>query len=231
MRTPERDLLRHTVQAIKPVLNRVVFSGVPICRGWFDSTSPRARISDLLPIRIDLHATAPLERLGTEVAAAGVQRQSYRDGSEAWIADPRVSLRVWGPVDGSATGDAVVRDYAVLLTRSETIEQGTAIRVTTLPVQIALWCAAHRATAPAALDSPWIEDVVTAILARREIVTELRALPGEVRAVVADVVSEFLAASACRWILGRMIVEARSTPSLVGVVINRLESVAALPRS
>ncbi|MDQ8164959.1 MAG: hypothetical protein P3A28_04265 [Gemmatimonadota bacterium] len=182
--------------------------------------------------QIDLHATTTLDRLGSELAASGVTRQPQRDGSEAWSSDARTRLSAWGPPDISGANDeSAVREYAVLLTRSESISDTLSIRVTSLPVQLALWCMMHTRSKRAAVDSPWIEDLIAVVVGRHDCITELRALPSELRAVVADGVGAFAASQACRWVIGRIVVEAQTTPQIIDVVLKRLESAAQLPRS
>ena len=227
-----RTLLAPTAEALRPVLNRVVFSGLPTCRGLLDVVTPRVRMVESQMLQIDLHATTALERLGSELTASGVARQPQRDGSEMWSSDGRLRLCVWGPPDISGASDeSAVREYAVLLTRSEAISDTLSIRVTALPVQLALWCMMHTRSKRAAVDSPWIEDLIAVVVGRHDCIAELRALPSELRAVVADGVGAFAASQACRWVIGRIVVEARTTPQIIDVVLKRLESAAQLPRS
>ncbi len=228
----ERTLLAPTFEALRPVLNRVVFSGLATCRGLLDAAPPRVRILESRTVQIDVHATSALDRLGGELAAKGVSRRSQRDGSEVWSAEAHAQLCAWGPPDDAGASDeSAVREYAVLLTRSEPISETLAIRVTALPVQLALWCVMHARSKRAAIDSPWIEDLLAVVVGRRDCIAELRALPGELRAVVADGVGAFAASQACRWVIGRIVVEARTTPKLIDLVLQRLESAARLPRS
>lgn len=228
----ERTLLVPTIEALRPVLNRVVFSGLPTCRGLLDVASPRVRIVESTALQLDLHATSALDRLGGELATNGVVRRSQRDGSESWSADAHTELRAWGPPSEiGASDESAVREYAVLLTRSEPISDTLTIRVTALPVQLALWCVMHAHSTRAAIDSPWIEDLIAVVVGRRDCIAELRALPSELRAVVADGIGAFVASQACRWVIGRIVVEARTTPQLIDAVLKRLESAAQLPRS
>ncbi len=232
LRADVRALLAPTAEALRPVLNRVVFSGLPTCRGLLDVTTPRVRMVESRTLQVDLHATTSLDRLGGELTANGVTRQSQRDGSETWSADAHTRLCAWGPPSMSGASDeSAVREYAVLLTRSESVSDSLAIRVTTLPVQLALWCVMHTRSKRAAVDSPWIEDLIAVVVGRYDCIAELRALPSELRAVVADGVGAFAASEACRWVIGRIVVEARTTPQLIDLVLKRLESAAQLPRS
>lgn len=232
LRADVRSLLAPTAEALRPVLNRVVFSGLPTCWGLLDVATPRVRMVQPPVVQIDLHATTALDRLGSELAASGVARQPQRDGSEAWSSDACMRLCAWGPPDMSGASDeSAVREYAVLLTRSEPISDTLSIRVTALPVQLALWCMMHTRSKRAAVDSPWIEDLIAVIVGRRDSIAELRALPSELRAVVADAVGAFAASQACRWVIGRIVVEAQTTPQIIDVVLKRLESAADLPRS
>lgn len=228
----ERAHFASTVEALRPVLNRVVFSGLPTCRGLLDVATPRVRMVESSTLQIDLHSTSALDRLGAELAAKGVARKARRDGSEMWVVDAHAQLCAWGPPNGAGeTAESAVREYAVLLTRSEPISETLAIRVTALPVQLALWCVMHARSTRAMIDSPWMEDLIAVIVGRHDCIAELRTLPSELRTVVADGVGAFAATDACRWIIGRIVVEARTTPQLIDLVLKRLESAAQLPRS
>jgi hypothetical protein len=210
----------------------MVFSGLATCRGLLDVPTPRVRMADSAPLSLDLHATSSLDRLGGELASHTVLRKPQRDGSELWVVDAHTRLSVWEPPEvlGEGQEDAV-REFAVLLTRVESITDALTIRVTALPVQVALWCIMHAKSNRSPIDSPPIEDAIAVIVGRRDFLAELRALPGELRQVVADGVGAFAATQACRWVLGRIVIEARTTPQLIDTVLRRLDAVAQIPRS
>jgi hypothetical protein len=124
--------------------------------------------------------------------------------------------------DADSEASQMVHEYAVLLTETRHVAAGVQARITTPGAQIPLWWAAHRSTQLPLVESPWVEDILEALLGRAAIEAEISGLPGELSEVARDAAKAIAADPSSGWLLARILVGARETPRLTDAAIQRL---------
>jgi hypothetical protein len=221
------DFAPHAAQ-LRPLLNRFVFYGIETCRGFLDS---RELVRwPALPVRnIRVLTTSPLTRLATELVAAGFHRIGKADGAERWEATTGLALYLESSSD--ATGedaDSGILEYATLMTVSMTLESGDSLRVSALPGQIALLWRSHLRSGLEFSASPWAEDMIELVVRRSSIRDDVAALPAELRTTIARSAAAFAASEAAIWTLESAIPDARATPGVAAIALDRFRAIAAL---
>lgn len=215
--------------AMQPLLNRLVFHGIETCRGQLDSAAARVRPQVSRTVALHALATAVVERMAPELTAAGFTRIRRGTGHEEW--GYRDLVRI---VLSSATGseaesaDSMAREYAVLLTRTTPVSDGTAMRVSTPVAQLALYWSAHETSGAGIMESEWIEDLIELVVRRREIIDEVSAAPTELRELIARSAGKFIAEDGCRWVLRRALPDSRQVPAFAEHARARFVQLVAL---
>lgn len=215
--------------AMQPLLNRLVFHGIETCRGQLDSAAARMRPPVSPTVALYALATAVVERMAPELTAAGFTRIRRGADHEEW--GFRGLVRI---VLSSATGnekesaDSMAREYAVLLTRTAPVSDGTAMRVSTPVTQLALYWRAHEASGASIMESEWIEDLIELVVRRREIIDEVSAAPMELRELIARSARKFITEDGCRWVLRRALPDSRQVPAFAEHARERFVRLAAL---
>lgn len=213
---------------IRPLLNRLVFHGLDACRGVFDDARFRVRAMEHAPSRMPVITTVGLDRIGADLAAAGMQRAARTATYEDWTCDATMTLRLepadpGGPSDSDA---AVVREYAVLLTRAVLVTPELSVRVPSVVAQLALLWTGHQASRLPFSESTEVEDLVELVLRRSSIVDDVIAAPEELRRIVARAMRTFLADESSRWALRRALPDGRHVPGVVTQAIARIRTIA-----
>jgi len=200
---------------MRPLLNRIVFHGIETCRGLLDE--PRSRVRSVAERRLVIRALATVtpDRLAPELSDAGLTRIRRTLDTEVWVFGDSVQLHL-APSGGADadSADAVAREYAILLTRTADLGEGCAVRVSTIPAQLAMLWSAHTASRAAFTDSGPLEDMIEIVVLRRAIVEDVANAPAELRSLVAQASRAFLAHDGCLWVLRRALPDARLVPAV-----------------
>lgn len=219
--------------AMQPLLNRLVFHGIETCRGQLDSAAARVRPPVSRTVALHALATSVVERMAPELSAAGFIKIRRGADHEEWGYRDLVHI-VLSSATGSETEsvDSMAREYAVLLTRTAPVGDGTAMRVSmrvSTPVaQLALYWRAHEASGASIMESEWIEDLIELVVRRREIIDEVSAAPTELRELIARSAGKFIAEDGCRWVLRRALPDTRQVPAFAEHSRERFVRLAAL---
>ena len=227
-----RDRIIVAARAIAPLLNRVVFTGRQV--------APLLQTSQVLPLAratfaadavVRVLSSGSLDRLPGELQRLGFTRGARSSVSDRWILNEGVTLE-FTHVAGDASDPATVwLEYASLLTMA--VDVGTAetpltARITGAPALVALDWATYAASGESPLDSGEIEDIISFVATRAEIVHEIGKAPPELRSFVAAETRRFLAWDGAEHVMRSAIPGADRLPALASRVAERLEKIAAL---
>lgn len=210
---------------LHPVANRLVFYGIETCRHILGSEPGRVRGDGLAAGNPGVIATVPLGRLAPEIGFHIRTRERHTLG-ESWVFPDATRITVTAAVHAADATDAVLLEYATLLTQHVTVSNGQQVRVVSLPVQLALLWRAHLRSGHTFVTSTYIEDVVELAARRSSIAADVAALPGELRGIVAHDIAKFCASDAASWVVARAIHDARDLAGVVTHVMAQLEAVA-----
>ena len=214
---------------MKPLLNRLVFHGIQTCRDLLDPTAVRVRPSAECIVSFHALATTALERVTADLGVAGFVRKSRIADRETWMYRDGVRITISpATVDKPDSPDAIAREYAVLLTRAITLGDHTAIRVSGIASQLAMYWCAYNASGARLTESEWIEDIIELVVQRREIVDEVGSAPIELRTIIARAAANFVVNRSARWVLRRALPDARQVPSFVECAHVKFVRLAAL---
>lgn len=230
MDSDTRSALAPVAKAVKPLLNRLVFHGIGVCRGLLDDPTVRVRSVGGVPSRIRVLATVAVDRIASELVAAGLRRVLRTATQEDWVFGETLTLQIEpsDTGDGADTADAVAREYAVLLTRAMSVSEDCSVRVPGLPAQLALLWSSHLATLCATTDSAAVEDMIEIVMRRRMIVDDVLGAPEELRCIVARAARAFVADESSIWALRRALPDARLAPGVAARACERFKRLAEL---
>lgn len=208
---------------IRGTLNRLVFTGLETCEWSFDAHAMRIRGTTVRPKALSALATVTLDRIGAELLTAGFARTQRTPQTDEWT--DASGARIVLTQDAAETTDpvdALVREYAVLFTRTVPLSETLTIRASAPPAQLALWWRTHAHVARTAqADDPMLEDIVELVVRRASIIDDVRALPEELRTTVVSATTAFLESDECEWVIGRALTDARFSPGIVRDVVSR----------
>jgi hypothetical protein len=211
-----------------PLLNRVVFFGVATCRDQFDAVT-KVRSPATTPLEFHALSTGSLDRLGSEMTSAGWKRLSRGKQAERWASPSGIVLSLeGGATDASDSPDAVLLEYASLMTRSMPAGPATSVRVSAVAAQVPLLWRLHARSGLAFSASLWVEDLIEIVVRRSGIISEIAALPEELRQMVARSAGAFADSEASLWTIERALPEARTTPGFAAQGLDRFRAIAAL---
>jgi hypothetical protein len=215
-------------EQLGPLLNRVVFFGIATCRDQFDAVA-RVRAPAAPPLEFHAISTTSLDRFGGEMTSAGWKRVSRGREAERWASPSGIAVSLEAAAsEGSDSPDAALLEYASLMTRSVSIGSDLTIRVSAVAAQVPLLWRLHARAGLAFSASPWVEDIIEIVVRRSAIVAEIRALPAELRSMVAQSAEAFSASEAALWTIDRALPDARTTPGLATRGLERFRAIAAL---
>lgn len=207
---------------MRRTLNRLVFTGIETCEWSFDDDSIGIRGAGTRPNHVVALATVSMDRIALEWAAAGLTRVRRAPDTDEWRGPGALRVQlVQGGADAGDSTDAVVREYAVLLTRTIPLDDLTIIRTSTPAVQLALWWRSHARARLSAVEDTAVEDIIELVARRTALADDVRSLPAELRDPIADATAAFLATDSCEWVIGRALADSRLSPGLAQRVMTR----------
>lgn len=203
----------------KVALNRMVFNGIESYSSVFTVPASRVRGAELPRRQVSATATVPLDRLGAELASAGLHRSARAPEAETWTTAAGIDLSLYASAaETSNPEEAMVREYASLLTNTEAA--GDATMHVTVPAALpAVWWWRHRGRGASIEDSPEIEDIIELVIRHPQLTTGVHQLPEELRRVVSEVAGRLASDGGCEWAICRALPDARHTPDVVNDVV------------
>ncbi|WP_411282206.1 hypothetical protein [Gemmatimonas sp.] len=230
-RSPNRDRLVRTARLLRPLLGEFVFVGGQVTELLVtDTTVVRIRPTD------DVDVVVPV-----------TTRRAYHDLQMRLIAlgfSP--DQRAHAPICRMRTDDDLVLDvmpldeailgfsnrwypYAVESASPFTIEPGLVVRVASAAAFLATkWVAFASRGAADPMSSHDLEDLVTVVAGRAEILDDVQAAPPAVRMFIRTETAAFLDAPWSAGILEGNLPDARRVPGLVDAVTRRFQQLASM---
>ena len=230
-RSPDRDRLVRTARLLRPPLGEFVFVGGQVAELLVtDATVVRMRPTD------DVDVVVPV-----------TTRRAYHDLQMRLIAlgfSP--DQRAGAPICRMRTVDDLVLDvmpldekilgfsnrwypYAVGSATAFTLEPGLVVRLASSAAFLATkWVAFASRGAADPMSSHDLEDLVTVVAGRAEIIDDVRAAPPDVRMFIRTETAAFLDAPWGAGILEGNLPDARRVPGLVDAVTRRFQQLASL---
>lgn len=229
--TSNLPLLERIARQMKPLLGEVVFVGGAVTELFFTApAAARVRITRDADVICEVAGRVEYRRLGERLRALGFSEDST----------PGAPLCRWrsaaGILDVMPIDEAILGfsnrwyEYALRTARSVSLPDDLAIRTVAPTVFLATKLAAFEGRGGGdLLGSHDIEDVVSVIAARREIVDEMREEASELRRWVAERIRRYLidARDAEDAVVGSL-PDARILPELVPRTRERLSALARL---
>ena len=179
------DPLIAVARAARPVLNRLVFTGIHTNRFLHRTDRGRIRRPGGVSSTHPALATVTLDRLAPELTTAGFSRARREGNREEWQLAGQGSLALSTATEGATQDHAVVLEYAVLLTRSVLLAADLSVRVTVPATQLALSWIDYRASGHAFTESGDVEDMLEIVACHAGLASEMEVLPEELRALIA----------------------------------------------
>lgn len=214
--------------AVRPLLNRLVFTGIHVSRMLRKHPRGRIRRPALASPTVAAIATVALDRIAPDLLAAGLERLRRATGRESWKALGGFQLELSHASGDGTTNDEIVRDYAVLLTRSLALAPDLTVRVTVPAIQLALSWVDFCAGAASFTESADVEDILEIVACHADLGAEVAALPDELRTTVAAAAGALAAHESCAWALRRALPDSRLAPGEVARVHDDLWTIAKL---
>lgn len=217
-----RETLAAVAGTIAPLLNRLVFTGRVAAELLETDESLSARRAPDLPApAFDALTEVSLDRLGSELARAGLARDRRGADEEVWRHSSGASLRIQfagGDEEGREIGPL---DYALLMTNSVPIRAGVSVRISGAPALLAVWWDAHDRAGAGLAAEAILEDIVQLVALRPEIERELASAPLALRSQVGNHCAGFARDRAARWFVARALPDGQRFSVLVSRVLDR----------
>ncbi|MDA1081956.1 MAG: hypothetical protein O2973_09820 [Gemmatimonadetes bacterium] len=224
------QLLLPVATAIRPALNRVVFIGVESCGDYFRVDADRVRGASLRHLAATTLATVSLDRIGAELVASGLYRDLRGTDEEEWVTSTGFRIVICGaPADTADPIESMIREYAVLLTRTLALTPDVSVRVSAPATLFALWWLRHAKRRTSMSECPLIEDIIELVARHPALTDEIEAVPAELRTFIATAAGGFLADDSAEWVIARALTDARLTPSVVRPVVSAFRRIAGYP--
>lgn len=229
MNQPALNRWAPLIARIGPAVNRLVFAGPAIV---FPDRGGSTQVRTLATASRGLEAIATVspDRLTAELNASGLTcARRTRDG-DLWRSEADV-IQISSASDDtpSASDEALAREYAVLLTNTESLADGVPVRVVSRAAQLALWVSrAARGLGAKMVNNVAAEDLVELALQDARLEADVGALPDELRGVVSRGLAQLLADEAFPWLLGRVLRDGRTTPRVEDVALGQLRQLLRL---
>lgn len=228
--SPNRDLLERTARRLRPVLDEVVFVGGHVAELLVtDPAAVRVRQTNDVDVIVRVTSRTAYHRLGGRLKELGY-REDTTEGAPLcrWRDPDGLRLDVM-PLDSSVLGFSnawyePALDQAV----AYVVSVDLVIRIPPPPTFLATkWAAYEGRGSGDAMGSHDLEDIITVVAGRPEIVDEVRAAALEVRRYVANSTSRFLTDPAARDVITGALPDAWHDPAMLRSVEERFRAIAA----
>lgn len=229
--SPNRERLGRTARALRPLLRELVFVG--------------GQVAELLVTDASVVRMRPTDDV--DVVVPATTRRAYHDLQLRLMAlGFAPDQRAGAPICRMRTGDDLVLDvmpldeeilgfsnrwypYAMESATKFTLEPGLVVRIAASTAFLATkWVAFASRGAADPMTSHDLEDLITVVAGRSEIIDEVRAAPPAVRQFISNETSTLLAAPWADGVLEGNLPDARHVPGLIDAVTRRLQQLASL---
>ena len=229
--SPNRDRLVRTARLLKPLLGELVFVGGQVAELLVtDTAAVRLRPTDDVDVVVPVTTRGAYHELQMRLITLGF-------APDQRVGAPICRMRTVDDLllDVLPLDDAILGfsnrwyPYAMESATKLMLEAGLIIRVASGAAFLAMkWVAFASRGAADPMSSHDLEDLITVVAGRAEIVDDVRAAPAEVRTFVRTETTVFLTASWAEGIIEGSLPDARRLPGLVGAVTRRFQQLALL---
>ena len=229
--SPNKVLLERVAAALDPLLDRLVFVGGNVVDLLItDPAKAHVRVTDDVDVIADVTTRIEYERLSEELRELGL-RHDTSEGAPIcrWLTGEDLIVDVM-PVNEEVLGfsnpwyEEAIRDPAHI-----EISPDIRIRVARAPVFVAAkWAAYKDRGEHDPLASHDLEDIITVVAGRTEVVKEIESGPAELRAWVAQETRRFLESEEATTMIEGSLPDAALVPELVERARERLQAIASL---
>ena len=230
-RSPNRDRLLRTARLLRPLLVELVFVGGQVAELLVtDPAAVRVRPTDDVDVVVPVTTRTAYHALQLRLMTLGFT-PDYRDGAPVCrmrTADDLL-LDVM-PLDEAILGFSN-RWYAYALSSATTwtLEPTLDLRVASAAAFLAMkWEAFGARGAADPMSSHDLEDVITVVAGRSEIIEDVGAAPDDVRQVIRAQTHAFLATPWAAGVLEGNLPDARRVPGLARAVLERFTQLATV---
>ncbi len=212
---------------LQAALNRLVFTDIESARYLWGGAGHAVRGATLPTTTLKAVAAASLDRTVAELSRAGLKRIARTADAEVWALPTGARLLVQASAEARDPVDAMVREYATLLTQTVTLAPSVSIRVCAPATLLALWWREHRGGREAFTQCPIVEDIVELVARYPELPQDVASLPQEIRAIAAESARCLVNDASCEWVVGRALADSRTTPSVSEAIVGTFRQLAA----
>lgn len=229
--SPNRVQLEQVGRRLRPLLDRLVFVGGQVAE-LLVSESGATRVRPTNDVDVVVAVTT---RTAYQAVTEVLREQGFREDTRTdapvcrWRADGDMTLDVM-PMAGEVLGFTNAWYHTVVNTAvTYALEPGLSIRIAAAPAFLATkWAAFDDRGGGDHFGSHDIEDIITVVAGRPELVAEIRLAPGDLITFLAARTSEFLAHPDAGDAIEGALPDARFDATLINRVRERLKDIAAL---
>jgi len=230
MSSPSREALTRVARQLGPLANELVFVGGSVAELLVTAPAAvRVRPTDDADAVCEVASRTAYRRLGERLREAGF-REDSTPGAPICRWRYEADLLDVMPVDGDLLGfrnawyGHVVRDAVTF-----EIGPGVSIRMASAPSFLATkWDAFNDRGRGIWYGSHDLEDIITVVVGRPELMVELIAAPADIRGYVAEQTTKLLLSGVAADVVAGALPDARFLPQLLPDAVDRLEAISKL---
>ena len=230
-RSPNRDRLLRTARLLRPLLGELVFIGGQVAELLVtDPAAVRVRPTDDVDVVVPVTTRVAYHALQVRLMGLGFS-PDHRDGA------PVCRMRTTDDLilDVMPLDEAILGfsnrwcSYALASATPWTLEPTLEVRIASAAAFLAMkWEAFGTRGAADPMSSHDLEDVITVVAGRAEIIEEVRAAPDDVRRFINTQTHAFLVTASAMDVLEGNLPDARRVPGLANAVLERLQRLATV---
>jgi hypothetical protein len=229
--SPNRELLLRVARRLGPVLDELVFVGGQVAELLVtDPAAVRVRATDDVDVVVEVTTRTGYHRLGERLRTLGFREDTSPGAPLCRWRDPDgLPLDVM-PLDEAILGFSN-RWYGEALRSAARVPIGTgpSIRIPSAPAFVATkWAAFDGRGGGVYYGNGDVEDVVTVVAGRPDLLQELAGAPDEVQRWLAARTAAFLRRDESADVIAGALPDAWTDPATVAAVRRRFEAIAAL---
>jgi len=229
--SPNRDLLVQVASRLGPVLGEVVFVGGQVAELLVTSPAAvRIRATDDVDVVVRVTTRTEYHRLGERLRALGFREDATPGAPLCRWRDPDGIPFDVMPLDGAILGFSNPW-YGEALRSAVVVAIGPelSIRIPSAPAFVATkWAAFDGRGGGVHHGNADVEDVVTVVAGRPDLLQELAGAPAELQRWLAVRTAEFLRCDESADVIAGALPDAWAAPATVAAVRRRFEAIAAL---